>query len=157
MSRVRLAHNVDDIDAAADFYSQLFDAEPAKRRPGSANFALDQPALKLVSIDNTGHGGSLNHLGGSSRPAIRRTWHAHPGTGRHHLLLPAARQDMGPSGEPWEVYTALADAAAEHDGNTRLDRDADPAPASGVGCCDTDTNTHTHAEQTTSASACCPV
>ena len=103
MSRIQLALNVDDIDAAVVFYSQLFDTEPAKRRPGSANFALDQPALKLVPIDNTGPGGSLNHLGievGSTAEvaaaaAIRRTRHAHPSAGRHHLLLPAARQDMG--------------------------------------------------------------
>ena len=29
MSRVQLALNVDDIDAAVVFYSQLFDVEPA--------------------------------------------------------------------------------------------------------------------------------
>ena len=63
MSRVQLALNVDDIDAAVAFYSQLFDAEPAKRRPGYANFALAEPALKLVLIENPGQGGSLNHLG----------------------------------------------------------------------------------------------
>ena len=44
MSRVQLALNVDDIDEAVTFYSRLFNAEPAKRRPGYANFALDEPA-----------------------------------------------------------------------------------------------------------------
>ena len=63
MSRVQLALNVDDVDAAVAFYSTLFGAEPAKRRPGYANFAIDDPALKLVLIENPGHGGSLNHLG----------------------------------------------------------------------------------------------
>ncbi len=63
MSRVQLALNVDDIDTAVAFYSQLLHAEPAKRRPGYANFALDDPALKLVLIENPGTGGSLNHLG----------------------------------------------------------------------------------------------
>src|ERR671920_137156 len=63
MSRVQLALNVDDIDAAVDFYSKLFAATPAKRRPGYANFALDEPALKLVLIESPGKGGSINHLG----------------------------------------------------------------------------------------------
>ena len=61
--RVQLALNVDDIDADGAFYSELFSAVPAKRRPGYANFALDDPALKLVLIENPGSGGSLNHLG----------------------------------------------------------------------------------------------
>ena len=63
MSRVQLALNVDDIDTAVAFYSTLFQAQPAKRRPGYANFALEEPALKLVLIENPGHGGSINHLG----------------------------------------------------------------------------------------------
>jgi len=63
MSRVQLALNVDDVDAAVAFYSKLFGIEPAKRRPGYANFAIAQPPLKLVLIENPGHGGSINHLG----------------------------------------------------------------------------------------------
>jgi catechol 2,3-dioxygenase-like lactoylglutathione lyase family enzyme len=64
MSRVQLALNVTDIDAAVDFYSKLFGAEPAKRRPGYANFAIADPPLKLVLIENaTQAPGSLNHLG----------------------------------------------------------------------------------------------
>ena len=63
MSRVQLALNVDDIDEALAFYSKLFDAEPAKRRPGYANFAIAEPPLKLVLLENPGQGGSLNHLG----------------------------------------------------------------------------------------------
>ena len=63
MSRVQLALNVDDVDEAVAFYSRLFQAQPAKRRPGYANFALEEPALKLVLIENPGHAGTLNHLG----------------------------------------------------------------------------------------------
>ena len=51
MSRVQLALNVSDVDAAVDFYSRLFGVGPAKRRPGYANFAIDEPALKLVLIE----------------------------------------------------------------------------------------------------------
>src|ERR1051325_7850022 len=63
MSRVQLALNVSDIDAAVDFYTKLFATEPAKRRPGYANFAIVEPPLKLVLIEGTGQPGTLNHLG----------------------------------------------------------------------------------------------
>ena len=52
MSRIQLALNVPNVDEAVDFYSKLFAAEPAKRRPGYANFAVDYPPLKLVLIEN---------------------------------------------------------------------------------------------------------
>ena len=68
MSRVQLALNVADIDSAVEFYSKLFGAEPAKRRPGYANFAILDPPLKLVLMENadargSGVEGALNHLG----------------------------------------------------------------------------------------------
>ncbi len=63
MSRIQLALNVSNIDEAVGFYSQLFGTEPAKRRPGYANFAIAQPPLKLVLIENSESAGSLNHLG----------------------------------------------------------------------------------------------
>ena len=62
MSRVQLALNVSDVDEAVAFYSKLFATEPAKRKPGYANFAIADPPLKLVLIQGTG-GGTLNHLG----------------------------------------------------------------------------------------------
>ena len=63
MSRVQLALNVNDIDEAVGFYTKLFGTEPAKRRPGYANFAVTEPPLKLVLLENPGQGGTLNHLG----------------------------------------------------------------------------------------------
>ena len=57
-SRVQLALNVDDIDQAVAFYAKLFGAEPAKRRPGYANFAIAEPPLKLVLLENPGQGGT---------------------------------------------------------------------------------------------------
>jgi catechol 2,3-dioxygenase-like lactoylglutathione lyase family enzyme len=62
VSRVQLALNVSDIDQAVAFYSKLFATEPAKRKPGYANFAIAEPPLKLVLIEGEG-GGTLNHLG----------------------------------------------------------------------------------------------
>ena len=63
MSRVQLALNVNDIDEAVRFYTALFGTEPAKRKPGYANFAIAEPPLKLVLLENPGQGGTLNHLG----------------------------------------------------------------------------------------------
>ena len=62
MSRVQLALNVTDIDAAVDFYSKLFATAAAKRKPGYANFEIAEPPLKLVLIEAPS-GGTLNHLG----------------------------------------------------------------------------------------------
>ena len=63
MGRLQLALNVEDIDASIAFYTRLFGTSPAKVRPGYANFAVADPPLKLVLIENAGHGGSINHLG----------------------------------------------------------------------------------------------
>ena len=62
-SRVQLALNVSNIGEAVAFYTRLFGAEPAKLRPGYANFVITEPPLKLVLLENPGHGGSLSHLG----------------------------------------------------------------------------------------------
>ena len=63
MSRIQLALNVDDLDQAVEFYSKLFDTTPNKTKPGYANFAIANPPLKLVLLENRGQGGTLNHLG----------------------------------------------------------------------------------------------
>lgn len=127
MSRVQLALNVDDVDEAVTFYSRLFAAEPAKRRPGYANFALDEPALKLVLIENPGRGGSLNHLGvevaSRDEVAAASTRLAEQGMAtevEEGTTCCYAVQDKvwvnGPGGERWEVYTVLADAGTRAEG-----------------------------------------
>ena len=63
MSRLQLAINVTDLDAAIEFYSRLFGTGPAKVKPGYANFAVADPPLKLVLIEGHGEPGTLNHLG----------------------------------------------------------------------------------------------
>src|SRR5512142_2802517 len=63
MSRIQLALNVDDVEKATAFYAKLFGVEPAKTRPGYANFAVADPPLKLVLLEHAGRGGTLNHLG----------------------------------------------------------------------------------------------
>ena len=61
--RLQLALNVDDIDEAVDFYTKLFATEPLKRKPGYANFAIEEPPLKLVLFEDPGNGATINHLG----------------------------------------------------------------------------------------------
>ena len=63
MSRVQLALNVDNLDEAVTFYSKLFNTQPAKLKDGYANFTITEPPLKLVLLENPGHGGTINHLG----------------------------------------------------------------------------------------------
>ena len=121
MSRVQLALNVSDLDAAVDFYSRLFATGPAKLRPGYANFAVADPPLKLVLIAGGGPGARLNHLGVEVASA------AEVATARRRLAgegLPTASEDGvdccyatqdkvwvdDPDGAAWEVYTVLADA-----------------------------------------------
>ena len=53
MSRVQLALNVSNLDEAVEFYSKLFGTDPAKRQPGYANFAISDPPLKLVLMEDT--------------------------------------------------------------------------------------------------------
>ena len=121
MSRVQLALNVSDIDEAVDFYSKLFGAEPAKRRPGYANFAIAEPPLKLVLIENAGADGRLNHLGVEVESteevvaAQRRFSQEGLDTSREDgVECCYALQDKvwtaDPDGASWEVYTVLADA-----------------------------------------------
>jgi catechol 2,3-dioxygenase-like lactoylglutathione lyase family enzyme len=131
MSRVQLALNVDDLEAAVGFYSTLFGAQPAKRRPGYANFALEEPALKLVLIENPGQGGTLNHLGVevASTADVDAEQRRLAGAGlasidQRGTTCCYAVQDKfwvqgAPDGERWEVYTVLADAGAELEGATR--------------------------------------
>jgi catechol 2,3-dioxygenase-like lactoylglutathione lyase family enzyme len=121
MSRLQLALNVSDLDAAVDFYSRLFATEPAKRRPGYANFAIAEPPLKLVLIENPGAAGRLNHLGVEVETtddvgaAQQRLTDEGLGTATEDgVTCCFAVQDKvwlnDPDGEPWEIYTVLADA-----------------------------------------------
>lgn len=63
VSRVQLALNVADLDASIDFYTKLFDTPPAKIRDGYANFAIEDPPLKLILFAGQGAPGSINHVG----------------------------------------------------------------------------------------------
>jgi catechol 2,3-dioxygenase-like lactoylglutathione lyase family enzyme len=122
VSRLQLALNVDDLDEAVAFYTTLFGTEPAKRRPGYANFAVAEPPLKLVLLENPGQGGSLNHLGVevADTEAVDAEHARLAGAGlapvdERDTTCCYARQDKfwvqgAPSGERWEIYTVLEDS-----------------------------------------------
>src|SRR3954466_10138661 len=64
MSRVQLALRVSDLEGSIRFYSRLFGVEPAKRRPGYANFAVAEPPLKLVLLEGEADRPTvMDHLG----------------------------------------------------------------------------------------------
>jgi catechol 2,3-dioxygenase-like lactoylglutathione lyase family enzyme len=150
MSRLQLALNVDDVDEAVSFYAKLFGTAPAKRRPGYANFAIAEPPLKLVLIENPGRGGSLNHLGvevadvgtvDAEQARLAATGLA--SIDERGTECCYARQDKfwvqgTPNGESWEIYTVLADSDTfgnEADGECRCcgEGAADVAGAEVVG------------------------
>ena len=146
------------------FYSKLFATDPAKRRPGYANFAIAEPPLKLVLLENPGQGGSINHLGVevTSTDEVVAATQRFMTEGLQTRIEDSttccyALQDKvwvtGPGGEPWEVYTVLADAGAEPGGKTTADVEGTPARsgASGGGCCGTAETT----DDTNERTVCC--
>ncbi len=124
MSRMQLALNVSNLDEAITFYSKFFEAAPAKVRPGYANFALNDPPLKLVLIEGGGTPGSINHLGvevfssDEVVAATKRLRDEGMSTDvEESTTCCYAVQDKvwvdGPDSSRWEVYTVLADAPVE--------------------------------------------
>jgi catechol 2,3-dioxygenase-like lactoylglutathione lyase family enzyme len=142
MARVQLALRVADLEGAVAFYSRLFDAVPAKRRPGYANFAIDEPPLKLVLIEGSaGEATRLDHLGVEveSRGQVAEASGRLAGEGlatevEENTTCCYAVQDKvwvtGPGSERWEVYTVTADSGVELEGVLRV---AGGSPA--AGCC----------------------
>lgn len=129
MSRVQLALNVSDLEAAVDFYTKLFDCPPAKIRQGYANFAIAEPPLKLVLIESSdtrgaGVQGALNHLGVEvetpsevARASSRLSSAGLATLDQQETTCCYAVQDKvwvdDPDGASWELYTVLADAPVD--------------------------------------------
>ncbi len=156
MSRLQLALNVNDIDEAVAFYSKLFGTEPAKTRPGYANFAIAEPPLKLVLLENPGQGGTLNHLGieVSDTDAVDAVQARLTGTGvasvdERDTTCCYARQDKFwvegvPDGASWEIYTVLGDSQTFYDANP-----------DGPECCGTSGDASQPADPAASEAKCC--
>jgi catechol 2,3-dioxygenase-like lactoylglutathione lyase family enzyme len=159
VSRVQLALRVADLDAAVDFYSRLFDATPAKLRPGYANFAIAEPPLKLVLLEGEpGEATRMDHLGvevpSTEEVGAASTRLAEAGLATRvedNTTCCYAVQDKvwvtGPGGEPWEVYTVTGDARPDLEGRTEAELNA----VAGEGtCCKDGSDTDAHV-----AAACC--
>jgi catechol 2,3-dioxygenase-like lactoylglutathione lyase family enzyme len=156
MSRVQLALRVADLEASIAFYSKLFGAEPAKRRPGYANFAIAEPPLKLVLLEGeAGQETVMDHLG----VEVESTGEVSEATERLSALglftdmendttCCYAVQDKvwvhGPGQEPWEVYVVKGDSAS-------YGVDPELAPAA---CCTADEQ-NSIVSATNTAAGCC--
>jgi catechol 2,3-dioxygenase-like lactoylglutathione lyase family enzyme len=150
MSRVQLALNVPDIDQAVDFYSKLFATEPAKRKPGYANFAIADPPLKLVLFEQAGAESRLNHLGVEVADSDAVWNHQQRLTDQGVDSVEEsgtccfAKQDKvwvdGPDGA-WEIYTVLADSAEFGQSSAKVDDQTDDSlccaavPEAEARCC----------------------
>ena len=160
MSRVQLALRVADLEAAVGFYSRLFDTQPAKRRPGYANFAIAEPPLKLVLLEGeAGEPTRMDHLGvevastDDVAAATNRLADAGLATRvEDDTTCCYAVQDKvwvtGPGGEPWEVYTVKGDARPDLEGQTG----AESTALAGDGTCCTPDGSATDVRP---AAACC--
>jgi catechol 2,3-dioxygenase-like lactoylglutathione lyase family enzyme len=123
VSRAQLALNVTDLDRAVAFYAKLFATAPAKLRPGYANFAIADPPLKLVLIENHDPAaGPLNHLGVEvastdevSAAEARLLAEGLSVETKEQVTCCYALQDKiwahGPGGQSWEFYTVLSGSA----------------------------------------------
>ncbi len=151
MSRIQLALRVSDLEGSVAFYSKLFGTEPAKRRPGYANFAIEQPPLKLVLLEgDPDQATALDHLGvevfSTDEVSAATTRLADAG------LATATEQDTaccyavqdkvwvhGPGQEPWEIYVVKADSdtfAEAEAGTCCVDsRPAEAAEPTLAACC----------------------
>ncbi|HMG43349.1 MAG TPA: ArsI/CadI family heavy metal resistance metalloenzyme [Acidimicrobiales bacterium] len=120
--RLQLALNVSDLDEAVDFYRRMFGAEPAKTRPGYANFAIADPPLKLVLFEGDGDGGTINHLGVETETAdevvaaearLSDTGIDTTGVADTECCYAAKTETWvaGPDGARWEWYVKNADVA----------------------------------------------
>lgn len=147
MSRVQLALRVSDLEGSVDFYSKLFNAAPAKRRPGYANFAITEPPLKLVLLEGKpGDETRMDHLGVEveNTELVASATERLTGAGlttrvEDNTTCCYAVQDKvwvsGPGNEPWEVYTVTADHRPDLEGEGDLARSA---VAGDDTCCATD-------------------
>lgn len=145
--RLQLALNVDNLDRAVDFYTRMFNAT-ASRRPGYANFAIDQPPLKLVLFEGAGATGSINHLGVETETSdevvdaeqrLRTAGLSTSGIDDTECCYAQKTETWldGPDGTRWEWYVRTGDS--EQFTNVTVSGDTDEGVAScasgDCGCC----------------------
>ncbi len=144
-ARLQLAINVSDLDAAIERYSAILGTAPHKVRDGYANFAVEQPPLKLVLFEG-GEPGHINHLGvevASTADVVAETrrlgglgldTRVEDGTVCCHALQDKVWVDA-PDGIRWEVYTVLDDAPEAVEPIAELSVIGEGASCSDANCC----------------------
>ncbi len=145
--RLQLALNVRDLDEAIEFYSKMFDAKPNKQKPGYANFAIEQPPLKLVLFELPDAEERLNHLGvevledeevTAATERLRSAGLADLVEDETTCCYAKANKVWAqePQGLRWEFYKVLADSET-FGADPEFAEDAQPEPSagSGIGCC----------------------
>ena len=141
--RLQLALNVRDIDEAVAYYGKLFGVTPHKRRPGYANFAVDEPPLKLVLIEKPEAAERINHLGVEvfDDARVREAGARMASTGildevEEETVCCHATQTKVWSREPqglrWEWYVVTDDAP---DGRALIEPDATEPGVDAEACC----------------------
>ena len=142
--RLQLALNVADLDEAVDFYTRMFGVEPAKTRPGYANFAIADPPLKLVLFAGQGESGSINHLGVETETAdevvaaearLTATGLETTGVDDTQCCYAAKTETWlsGPDRTRWEWYVKTGDT--EQFANLVVTPAAGEAAGAGGSCC----------------------
>ena len=117
--RLQLALNVSDLEESIAFYTRMFGTEPAKVRPGYANFAVADPPLKLVLFEGA-EGGTINHLGVETETPAEVVAAEHRLTGAGLATTDVADTECcyaakvetwvdGPDGTRWEWYVKTGD------------------------------------------------
>jgi catechol 2,3-dioxygenase-like lactoylglutathione lyase family enzyme len=150
--RLQLALNVRDLEEAVTFYSKMFGAEPNKRKPGYANFAIDSPPLKLVLFEQPDAEERLNHLGVEvfeddevtmATERLRAAGLADLVEDETTCCYARANKVWAqePQGLRWEFYKVLADSetfGADPDfgsGDPAPSQDTGGSGEGGLGCC----------------------
>ncbi len=136
--RLQLALNVQNLDRAIAFYSDMFATSVHKQRDGYANFEITHPPLKLVLFENANAPENLNHIGVEcetvdefSQTATRLTNSDLATSEVTQTGCCHAKQDKfwttEPDGLSWEWYRILDDDPKDGTQNTN---------SSMAGCCD---------------------
>jgi catechol 2,3-dioxygenase-like lactoylglutathione lyase family enzyme len=146
MKRLHVHVAVEDLDASIRFYSQLFAAEPAVRKPDYAKWMLEDPRVNFA-ISHRGAPPGVQHLGiqvenraeleevygrlrGAERPVIEE--------GETTCCYAQSEKSWidDPQGVPWETFLTTGESSVYGTDEIRPGREKEAAAACcAPGCC----------------------
>jgi len=147
MQRLHLHINVEDLTRSIDFYSTLFGAEPAVRKPDYAKWMLDDPRVNLAI--STGVQRGIDHVGvqaetGEELAAIAGRLKAagEPTFDQEATTCCYAKSDkswvVDPSGVRWETFHTHGEATVYGEGGDIAEAvavAAETPPPTAAACC----------------------